>query len=115
MRAKKMESITLFVASLNNRKRYSTNGKCDKRYLYFFDKGNTQITVASIHGPIELVITTEIQRDTATSDPTVDVFFSVQSAISSRKRPRAEPLQRNSSRSRSGLFSWAIECHSKFC
>ncbi|KAF5792421.1 putative vacuolar protein sorting-associated protein [Helianthus annuus] len=75
MRAKKMESITLFVASLNNRKRYSTNGKCDKRYLYFFDKGNTQITVASIHGPIELVITTEIQRDTATSDPTVDVFF----------------------------------------
>lgn len=45
------------------------------RYLYFFEKGNTQITVASIQGLIELVIT-EMQSDTATSDPAADAFFS---------------------------------------
>ncbi|GKB03921.1 vacuolar protein sorting-associated protein 35A-like protein [Tanacetum coccineum] len=48
--------------------------KDGERYLYFFEKGNTQITVASIQGLIELV-TTEIQSDSTTSDPAADAFF----------------------------------------
>lgn len=44
------------------------------RYLYFFEKGNTQITVASIQGLIEL-ITTEMQSESTTSDPAADAFF----------------------------------------
>ncbi|XP_076903023.1 vacuolar protein sorting-associated protein 35A-like [Bidens hawaiensis] len=55
-------SVILFIEILN-------------KYLYFFEKGNTQITVASIQGLIELV-TTEMQSDTATSDPAADAFFS---------------------------------------
>ncbi|KAL8240390.1 hypothetical protein R6Q59_013745 [Mikania micrantha] len=55
-------SVILFIEILN-------------KYLYFFEKGNTQITVASIQGLIELV-TTEMQSDTATSDTAADAFFS---------------------------------------
>lgn len=47
---------------------------CNCRYLYFFEKGNTQITVASIQGLIELV-TTEMQSDSTASDPAADAFF----------------------------------------
>ncbi|KAK1423554.1 hypothetical protein QVD17_18858 [Tagetes erecta] len=55
-------SVILFIEILN-------------KYLYFFEKGNTQITVASIQGLIELV-TNEMQSDSATSDPAADAFFS---------------------------------------
>lgn len=44
------------------------------RYLYFFEKGVLQITVASIQSLIEL-ITTEIQSENTTQDPTADAFF----------------------------------------
>lgn len=54
-------SVMLFIEILN-------------KYLYFFEKGNAQITVASIQGLIELV-TTEMQSDTSTSDPAADAFF----------------------------------------
>lgn len=54
-------SVTLFVEILN-------------KYLYFFEKGNPQITSAAIQGLIEL-ITTEMQSDTATADPAADAFF----------------------------------------
>ncbi|KVI02906.1 Armadillo-type fold [Cynara cardunculus var. scolymus] len=54
-------SVMLFIEILN-------------KYLYFFEKGNTQITVASIQGLIELV-TTEMQSDTSTSDPAADAFL----------------------------------------
>ncbi|XP_058103928.1 vacuolar protein sorting-associated protein 35B-like isoform X2 [Magnolia sinica] len=53
--------ITLFVEILN-------------KYLYFFEKGNPQITGSVIQGLIEL-ITTEMQSDNATPDPSVDAFF----------------------------------------
>lgn len=43
--------------------------------MYFFEKGNTQISVASIQGLIELV-TSEMQSDSrSTSDPAADAFF----------------------------------------
>ncbi|XVE82455.1 hypothetical protein DITRI_Ditri16bG0005800 [Diplodiscus trichospermus] len=54
-------SVTLFVEILN-------------KYLYFFEKGNPQITVAAILSLIEL-ITTEMQSDTSTPDPAADAFF----------------------------------------
>ncbi|CAH1413679.1 unnamed protein product [Lactuca virosa] len=55
-------SVLLFIEILN-------------KYLYFFEKGNTQITVASIQGLIELV-TSEMQSDNrSTSDPAADAFF----------------------------------------
>ncbi|KAK4793687.1 hypothetical protein SAY86_024122 [Trapa natans] len=54
-------SVTLFVEILN-------------KYLYFFEKGNPQITVAAIQSLIE-VITCEMQSDTSAADPTADAFF----------------------------------------
>ncbi|XP_041017600.1 vacuolar protein sorting-associated protein 35A-like isoform X2 [Juglans microcarpa x Juglans regia] len=54
-------SVTLFVEILN-------------KYLYFFEKGNPQITVSTIQGLIEL-ITTEMHSDTTTPDPAADAFF----------------------------------------
>ncbi|KAK9990136.1 hypothetical protein SO802_025121 [Lithocarpus litseifolius] len=54
-------SVTLFVEILN-------------KYLYFFEKGNPQITVSTIQGLIEL-ITTEMQSDSTTPDPAADAFF----------------------------------------
>ncbi|CAI9276440.1 unnamed protein product [Lactuca saligna] len=55
-------SVMLFIEILN-------------KYLYFFEKGNTQISVASIQGLIELV-TSEMQSDSrSTSDPAADAFF----------------------------------------
>ncbi|XVF18058.1 hypothetical protein REPUB_Repub10bG0178900 [Reevesia pubescens] len=54
-------SVTLFVEILN-------------KYLYFFEKGNPQITVAAVQSLIEL-ITTEMQSDSNTPDPTANAFF----------------------------------------
>ncbi|KAM2621731.1 hypothetical protein TB2_026445 [Malus domestica] len=54
-------SVTLFVEILN-------------KYLYFFEKGNPQITVASVQSLIELV-TTELQSDSASAEPSTDAFF----------------------------------------
>ncbi|XP_009379342.1 vacuolar protein sorting-associated protein 35A [Pyrus x bretschneideri] len=54
-------SVTLFVEILN-------------KYLYFFEKGNPQITVASVQSLIELV-TTELQSDSALAEPSTDAFF----------------------------------------
>uniref|UniRef100_A0A1D1YWX6 Vacuolar protein sorting-associated protein 35 n=1 Tax=Anthurium amnicola TaxID=1678845 RepID=A0A1D1YWX6_9ARAE len=54
--------VTLFVEILN-------------KYLYFFEKGNPQITSSVIQGLIEL-IRTEMQSDSTTSDPSADAFFS---------------------------------------
>ncbi|KAK6237296.1 hypothetical protein QUC31_002765 [Theobroma cacao] len=54
-------SVTLFVEILN-------------KYLYFFEKGNPQITVAAIQSLIEL-ITTEMQSDSSTPDLAADAFF----------------------------------------
>ncbi|EOX90791.1 Vacuolar protein sorting-associated protein 35 - like 1 [Theobroma cacao] len=54
-------SVTLFVEILN-------------KYLYFFEKGNPQITVAAIQSLLEL-ITTEMQSDSSTPDPAADAFF----------------------------------------
>lgn len=44
------------------------------RYLYFFEKGNLQVTVAAIQGLIELIMN-EMQSDTTTSDPAADAFL----------------------------------------
>lgn len=44
------------------------------RYLYFFEKGNPQVTVASIQGLIELIMN-EMQSDSATPDPSADAFL----------------------------------------
>lgn len=54
--------VTLFVEILN-------------KYLYFFEKGNPQITSAAIQGLVEL-IKTEMQSDTTTPDPSAEAFFS---------------------------------------
>ncbi|KAJ7944139.1 Vacuolar protein sorting-associated protein 35 [Quillaja saponaria] len=54
-------SVLLFVEILN-------------KYLYFFEKGNPQITVAAIQSLIEL-ITTEMQSDSAAPDPSADAFL----------------------------------------
>uniref|UniRef100_A0A2P2JNW8 Vacuolar protein sorting-associated protein 35B isoform X2 n=2 Tax=Rhizophora mucronata TaxID=61149 RepID=A0A2P2JNW8_RHIMU len=53
--------ITLFVEILN-------------KYLYYFEKGNPQITTAAIQDLVEL-ITTEMQSDSTVSDPTSHAFF----------------------------------------
>ncbi|XP_022923181.1 vacuolar protein sorting-associated protein 35A-like [Cucurbita moschata] len=53
--------VSLFIEILN-------------KYLYFFEKGNPQITVATIQGLIEL-ITTEMQSDTTSPDSSADAFF----------------------------------------
>lgn len=44
------------------------------RYLYFFEKGNPQITASVIQGLIEL-IKTEMQSDNSTANPVSDAFF----------------------------------------
>ncbi|KAE8010650.1 hypothetical protein FH972_007003 [Carpinus fangiana] len=54
-------SVTLFVEILN-------------KYLYFFEKGNPQITVSTIQGLLEL-ITTEMQSDSTSPDPSADAFL----------------------------------------
>ncbi|KAJ6305110.1 hypothetical protein OIU78_020618 [Salix suchowensis] len=54
-------SVSLFVEILN-------------KYLYFYEKGNPQITVAAIQSLIEL-ITTEMQSDNSASDPAADAFL----------------------------------------
>ncbi|XP_031116198.1 vacuolar protein sorting-associated protein 35A-like [Ipomoea triloba] len=54
-------SVILFIEILN-------------KYLYFFEKGVSEITVASIQSLIEL-ITTEMHSDNTTSDPAADAFF----------------------------------------
>ncbi|KAF4364661.1 hypothetical protein CsatB_004982 [Cannabis sativa] len=54
-------SVALFVEILN-------------KYLYFFEKGNPHITVASIQSLMEL-ITTELQSDSTTPDQATDAFF----------------------------------------
>ncbi|KAL6207567.1 hypothetical protein ACLB2K_018524 [Fragaria x ananassa] len=53
--------VTLFVEILN-------------KYLYFFEKGNPQITSAAIQGLVEL-ITNELQSDSSNVKPTSDAFF----------------------------------------
>lgn len=54
-------SVMLFIEILN-------------KYLYFFEKGVSQITVASVQSLIEL-ITTEMQSENKTADSTADGFF----------------------------------------
>ncbi|PHT66567.1 Vacuolar protein sorting-associated protein 35B [Capsicum annuum] len=54
--------VTLFVEILN-------------KYLYFFEKGNPQVTPAAIQSLIEL-IKTEMQSDATTPDTASDAFFS---------------------------------------
>ena len=44
------------------------------RYLYFFEKGNPQITSKAIKDLVELIMT-EMQSDNTTSDPSADAFF----------------------------------------
>lgn len=53
--------VTLFVEILN-------------KYIYFFEKGNPQVTSASIQSLIEL-IRTEMQSDTTTPDTASNAFF----------------------------------------
>ncbi|XP_027361735.1 vacuolar protein sorting-associated protein 35A-like isoform X2 [Abrus precatorius] len=54
-------SVMLFIEILN-------------KYLYFFEKGNPQVTVAAIQGLIELIMN-EMQSDSTTPDPAADAFF----------------------------------------
>ncbi|KAG6773830.1 hypothetical protein POTOM_021167 [Populus tomentosa] len=54
-------SVLLFVEILN-------------KYLYFYEKGNPQITVAAIQSLIEL-ITTEMQSENSPPDPAADAFL----------------------------------------
>ncbi|KAL3377863.1 hypothetical protein AABB24_003990 [Solanum stoloniferum] len=54
-------SVLLFIEILN-------------KYLYFFEKGVSQINVASVQSLIEL-ITTEMQSENTTADPAADAFF----------------------------------------
>ncbi|KAH9693456.1 vacuolar protein sorting-associated protein 35B [Citrus sinensis] len=53
--------VVLFVEILN-------------KYLYFFEKGNTQITASAIQSLIEL-ITSEMQSESTTLDPADNAFF----------------------------------------
>ncbi|KAJ4702155.1 Vacuolar protein sorting-associated protein 35 [Melia azedarach] len=53
--------VVLFVEILN-------------KYLYFFEKGNAQVTSSAIQSLIEL-ITTEMQSDPTTPDPAANAFF----------------------------------------
>ncbi|KAG4403687.1 hypothetical protein GLYMA_01G164100v4 [Glycine max] len=54
-------SVMLFIEILN-------------KYLYFFEKGNLQVTVAAIQGLIELIMN-EMQSDTTTQDPAANAFL----------------------------------------
>ncbi|CAL0331926.1 unnamed protein product [Lupinus luteus] len=54
-------SAVLFIEILN-------------KYLYFFEKGIPEITVASIQSLIELIMN-ELQSDSATADPAMDAFL----------------------------------------
>ncbi|PKA49190.1 Vacuolar protein sorting-associated protein 35B [Apostasia shenzhenica] len=54
--------VTLFIEILN-------------KYLYFFEKGNPQITISAIQGLIEL-IAAEMQGSNASSDPAAYAFLS---------------------------------------
>ncbi|KAH1158103.1 hypothetical protein GLYMA_11G079200v4 [Glycine max] len=54
-------SVMLFIEILN-------------KYLYFFEKGNLQVTVAAIQGLIELIMN-EMQSDTTTPDPAANAFL----------------------------------------
>ncbi|KAK8967762.1 Vacuolar protein sorting-associated protein 35B [Platanthera guangdongensis] len=45
------------------------------KYLYYFEKGNPQITSSAIEGLIELIMT-EMQSDNPPSDPSTDAFLS---------------------------------------
>ncbi|TKY57617.1 Vacuolar protein sorting-associated protein 35B [Spatholobus suberectus] len=53
--------VTLFVEILN-------------KYIYYFEKGNPQITSSTIQGLIDL-ITTEMQSDSTSALPASDAFF----------------------------------------
>jgi vacuolar protein sorting-associated protein 35 len=53
--------MTLFVEILN-------------KYLYYFEKGNTQVTSTIIQGLLELIVT-EIQSENTTQDMQVDAFL----------------------------------------
>ncbi|KAM0967629.1 hypothetical protein FF1_016139 [Malus domestica] len=53
--------VTLFVEILN-------------KYLYYFEKGNPQITSAAIQGLVDL-IKNEMQGDSANANPAPDAFF----------------------------------------
>jgi vacuolar protein sorting-associated protein 35 len=53
--------VTLFVEILS-------------KYLYYFEKGNPQVTSGAIQGLVEL-IRREMQSDTNTADPPSDAFF----------------------------------------
>ncbi|CAL0311451.1 unnamed protein product [Lupinus luteus] len=44
------------------------------KYLYFFEKGNPQVTVASIQSLIELIMN-EMQSESTSSDPAADAFL----------------------------------------
>ena len=44
------------------------------RYLYYFEKGNTQVTSTIIQGLLELIVT-EIQSENTTQDLQVDAFL----------------------------------------
>lgn len=44
------------------------------RYIYYFEKGNPQITSSTIQGLIELIMT-EMQSDSASALPASDAFF----------------------------------------
>ncbi|XP_019444822.1 PREDICTED: vacuolar protein sorting-associated protein 35A-like [Lupinus angustifolius] len=54
-------SVMLFIEIMN-------------KYLYFFEKGNPQVTVASIQSLIELIMN-EMQSESTTSDPAADAFL----------------------------------------
>lgn len=47
---------------------------CSCRYLYYYEKGNPQVTTTIIQGLIELIVT-EMQSENAVKDSTVDSFF----------------------------------------
>ncbi|PQQ21588.1 vacuolar protein sorting-associated protein 35B isoform X2 [Prunus yedoensis var. nudiflora] len=63
-------TVTLFVEILNK----LIHEFCI-RYLYFFGKGNPQITGAAMQGLVEL-IKTEMQSDSTNVSPAPDGFFS---------------------------------------
>lgn len=44
------------------------------RYLYYFEKGNPQVTSAAIQGLVDL-IKNEMQSDSANANPAPDAFF----------------------------------------
>lgn len=44
------------------------------RYLYFFEKGNPQVTSSAIQSLVEL-IKNEMQSNSMTQDPASDTFF----------------------------------------